>query len=505
MKPDMGWSWGIALAVAVLALAYLLQAVAWLRRNKKNNRLPPGPKPLPILGHFHLLGKLPHQDLHRLAKKHGPIMYLRFGFVPNIVVSSPEAAEQFLKTHDIVFAGRPPHEAAKYIFYEQRSMSFAQYGPFWKEVRKLCTLQLFSAHKIASFKAVRKEELDILIDKIKQAAQDRITVDLSASLSSMSADMSCQMVFGKKYAEEEFDEKGFKAVIQEALRLVALPNIGDYYPYIGKLDLQGLNRRMKDVSKVFDRFFEKIIDEHVQAGSQGQNKDFVDMLLAFMESDQADFRIDRCHVKAVMLDMLAASIDTSATAIDWTLSELLRHPRVMNKVQDELQQVVGMEGMVEETDLDKLEYLEMVVKEAFRLHPVAPLLLPHEATQDCIVNGYHIPRKARLTINAWAISRDPNVWTDPEKFVPERFEGSTIDLRGRDFQLIPFGAGRRGCPGLQLGLLMVKLVVAQLIHCFKWELPDDMLPTDLDMSEEFGLVTTRTKHLLAIPAYRLSK
>ncbi|XP_052196532.1 cytochrome P450 71AU50-like isoform X1 [Diospyros lotus] len=505
MNPAMGWSWGIALAVAVLALAYLLQAAAWLRRNKKNSRLPPGPKPLPILGHFHLLGKLPHQDLHRLAKKHGPIMYLRFGFVPNIVVSSPEAAEQFLKTHDIVFAGRPPHEAAKYISYEQRSMSFAPYGPFWREMRKLCTLQLLSAHKIASFQSMRKEELDILIDKIKQAAQDSITVDLSASVASMSADMSCRMVFGKKYAEEEFHEKGFKAVIQEGMKLGAIPNIGDYYPYVGKLDLQGLTRRMKAVRKVFDGFLEKIIDEHVQAGGQGQNKDFVDILLAFMKSDQADFRIDRCHVKAVMLDMLAASMDTSATAIDWTLSELLRHPRVMNKVQDELQQVVGMERMVEETDLDKLEYLEMVVKEAFRLHPVAPLLLPHEATQDCIVNGYHIPRKARLTINIWAIGRDPNVWTDPEKFIPERFEGSTIDLRGRDFQLLPFGAGRRRCPGLQLGLLMVKLVVGQLVHCFKWELPDDMLPTDLDMSEDFGLVTTRTKHLLAIPAYRLSK
>ena len=308
MNPAMAWSWGIALAVAVLALAYLLQAAAWLRRNKKNSRLPPGPKPLPILGHFHLLGKLPHQDLHRLAQEYGPIMYLRFGFVPNIVVSSPEAAEQFLKTHDIVFASRPPHEAAKYISYEQRNMSFAPYGPFWRDMRKLCTLQLLSAHKIASFQSMRKEELDILIDKIKQAAQDRITVDLTSSLSSMSADMSCRMVFGKKYAEDEFDEKGFKAVIQEAMRLVALPNIGDYYPYIGKLDLQGLNRRMKDVSKVFDRFFEKIIDEHVHAGSQGQNKDFVDMLLAFMESDQADFRIDRCHVKAVMLVNLTHSI-----------------------------------------------------------------------------------------------------------------------------------------------------------------------------------------------------
>lgn len=224
-----------------------------------------------------------------------------------------------------------------------------------------------------------------------------------------------------------------------------------------------------------------------------------------MESEHAEFPIDRRHVKSVMLDMLIGSMDTSATAIDWILSELLRHPRVMMKVQDELQQLVGMERMVEESDLDKLEYLDMVVKEAFRLHPVAPLLIPHEATQDCTINGYHIPQKARLTINVWAIGRDPNAWTDPEKFVPERFEGSSIDLRGRDFQLLPFGAGRRGCPGQQLGLLMSKLVVAELVHCFDWKLPDDALPTDLDMTEEFGLVTIRAKHLLAIPTCRLHK
>ena len=201
--------------------------------------------------------------------------------------------------------------------------------------------------------------------------------------------------------------------------------------------------------------------------------------------------------------MLIGSMDTSATAVEWILSELLRHPRVMKKVQDELQQLVGMERMVEESDIDKLDYLDMAVKEALRLHPIVPLMVPHEATQDCVVSGYHIPRKTRLTINVWAIGRDPNAWTDPEKFLPERFEGSNIDLRGQDFQLLPFGAGRRGCPGLQLGLLMTKLVVAQLVHCFDWELPNGMLAMDLDMTEELSLATTRAKHLLAIPSFRL--
>jgi cytochrome P450 len=203
--------------------------------------------------------------------------------------------------------------------------------------------------------------------------------------------------------------------------------------------------------------------------------------------------------------MLAAAMDTSATAIEWVLSELMKHPRVMKKIQKELEDVVGLERMVEESDLDGLEYMEMVVKESLRLHPVAPLLLPHEAMEDCMINGFHIPKKSRVIINAWAIGRDPSVWSDAENFFPERFVGSDIDVRGRDFQLIPFGSGRRVCPGMQLGLTVVRLVVAQLVHCFDWELPNNMQPTELDMTEEFGIVTPRANHLLAIPTYRLPK
>lgn len=187
------------------------------------------------------------------------------------------------------------------------------------------------------------------------------------------------------------------------------------------------------------------------------------------------------------------------------MSELIKHPRVMKEVQKELEQVVGMERMVEEPDLEKLEYLDLVVKESFRLHPVVPLLLPHEAMEDCTIDGYHIPEKSHVMVNVWAIGRDPNVWDDPEKFIPERFVGSNIDLRGRDFQLIPFGSGRRGCPGMQLGLQVVRLVVAQLVHCFDWELPNNASPEELDMTEEFGLVVTRANHLIAIPTYRLNQ
>ena len=198
-------------------------------------------------------------------------------------------------------------------------------------------------------------------------------------------------------------------------------------------------------------------------------------------------------------------MDTTATTVEWILAELLKNPRVMKKVQQELDEKVGLHRMVEESELENLTYLDMVVKEALRLHPVVPLLLPHAALEDCIVDGFHIPKDSRVTINAWTIGRDPNAWSDPEKFTPERFIGSNIDVRGHDFQLIPFGSGRRICPGMQLGLTVVRLMLARMVHCFNWELPNGMLPSELDMTEEFGLVMTRAKHLMAIPTYRLSK
>ncbi|KAK4485965.1 hypothetical protein RD792_008619 [Penstemon davidsonii] len=492
----VSWIWIALISFVATSLLHKL--------TKKKKKLPPGPKGFPIIGHLHLLGKNPHQDLCNLAKEHGPIMYLRFGLVPNIIVSSPKAAELFLKTHDLVFASRPPHQAAKYLSWDQKNMSFGSYGPYWRKMRKLCTLELLSSLRINSFEPMRREELTLFIESLEEG----VVVDLSAKVSSLAAEMSCRMVFGKKYEDKDInDGRGFKGVIQEGMRIAAAPNLGDFFPFLGILDLQGLTRKMKKLAKVYDDFFEMVIDDHVRAGnSHGQSgkKDIVDTLMSIMRSGESEFQFDRRHVKSIMMDMLAASTDTAASAIEWVLSELLKNPKVMKKVQKELEQVVGLERMVEEHDLEQLEYLYMVLKETFRLHPVAPLLIPHYSMEDCTIDGYDIPKESRLFVNTYAIGRDPNTWTDPEKFIPERFIGSDVDVRGQHFQLLPFGSGRRGCPGLQLGLIQVRLIVAQLVHCFDWKLPNDMKPEELDMTEEFGLVVARANHLKAIPTYRLS-
>ncbi|KAL5820502.1 hypothetical protein ACOSQ3_022384 [Xanthoceras sorbifolium] len=492
-------------ALIIVALLFLLQAIRW-KRNAKTKRLPPGPRGFPIFGSLHLLGKYPHKDLQKLSQKYGSIMHIRLGLIPTVVVSSPQAAELFLKTYDRVFASRPSVEAIKYMNYEQKDLIFAPYGSYWRTMRKMCTSELLSNHKISSFKSMRKEELGLLIDYIKEAACSGVAVDLSDKVTSLIVDMTCRMVFGKKYVDKEFDERGFKAVIQEAMKMVGTPNMGDYIPQIAPLDLHRVMKRMKAIFKVFDVFFEKIINEHVQSREEeNRNKDFVDVMLGIMGSEETEYCIERDSVKAIMLDLFVAAIDPTATTIEWALSELIKHPRIIKKLQKELDSVVGLGRMVDESDLDNLEYLDMVINEAFRFRPVSPLLIPHESVEDCTINGFHIPEKSKIIINVWAIGRDPSAWNDPEEFFPERFVGSNIDPHGRNFQLLPFGFGRRACAGMQLGLTVVRLVLAQLVHCFDWEVPDGLLPTELDMTEEFGQVIFRAKHLLALPTYRLNK
>ncbi|KAL1567984.1 cytochrome P450 71AU50-like [Salvia divinorum] len=465
----------IWLVLSVIVFIYFLHLLLG-PRNKK--RLPPGPKGLPILGHLHLLGKNPHRDLYRLARKHGPIMGLHLGFVPAVVVSSPAAAELVLKTHDLIFASRPPNEAAEYILYDGRDLAFGPYGPYWRAMRKLFTLKLLSNVKTSQFQPMRRAELGLFITSLRRAAQSREAVDLRARITALNGDINFLMVFGKKYSA--MMELGFEEAIKEAMEILGKFNLSDYFPYVGVLNLQGLHGKIKRVSKVFDGILEEIIDDHMKKKQQQQRvADIVDTLMEIMESGQAGFEFDRRHVKAILLDMVVAGMDTSSTALEWALSELMKHPTVMKKLQQEVESVVGLDQMVEESHLDKLKYLDCVVKEAMRLHPAGPFLIPHESMEDCELQGFYIPKKSRVIVNAWAIGRDPDVWANPESFTPEREEG------------------------LQLGLTVVKLVVAQLVHCFDWELPNGMKPGDIDMSEHFGLVTARTKHLMAIPTYRL--
>ncbi|KAL6319454.1 hypothetical protein AAG906_014129 [Vitis piasezkii] len=499
------------MALFTIPILLVLLAAFWitlsqLKHITTHRKLPPGPWGLPIIGSLHLLGNLPHRSLSRLAKKYGSIMFMRLGSVPTIVVSSPQAAKLFLKTHDAVFASRAKLQGVEYLTYGTKGIAFSEYGLYLRNVRKLCALKLFSTAKINSFASMRREAIGLFVQSLKEMAAAGNVVDISTRVAEVIEDMAYRMVFGHD-KDEMID---LKTLIGEATSLAGTFNIADYLPFLGSFDLQGLTRRFQAASEAIDEVLEKIIDKHTKDARDGVNHmNFMDIMLSLMSKsndfkDEPLYAIDRTNVKAIVLDILVGGIDSSLISVDWALAELLRHPRVMKKVQEELKNVVGMGRTVEESDLKSLIYMNMVLKEALRLHPVGPFLIPRESVEHSTINEHYIPKKARILINTWAIGRDPDAWSNnAEEFFPERFIDNNIDLYGHDFELIPFGSGRRRCPGIQLGLITVQLILAQLVHCFDWELPNDMSPSDLNMREKFGLTMPRANHLIAKPTYRL--
>lgn len=197
--------------------------------------------------------------------------------------------------------------------------------------------------------------------------------------------------------------------------------------------------------------------------------------------------------------MFSAGTDTISTLLEWAMTELLRHPNVMKKLQEEGRTVGGDRTHITEDDLSNMKYLKAVIKETLRLHPPIPLLVPRESRKDIKLKGYHIERGTRVIINAWAIARDPSYWDQPEEFKPERFLNNSIDIKGNDFQLIPFGAGRRGCPGIVYAMVANELVLANLVHQFNWTLPAGVLGLEaIDMSETVGLTMHRKTPLVAV-------
>jgi len=213
-------------------------------------------------------------------------------------------------------------------------------------------------------------------------------------------------------------------------------------------------------------------------------------------------------IRGYLSDIFGAGSDTTTATIEWAMAELIRNPEIMKRAQKELDEVVGDKRKVEESDTDRLPYLRAVVKEVFRLHPTVPLLVPHKADRRCEVGGFVIPKNSEILVNVWAIGRDPAIWNEPSRFMPERFicgdkKINGMEYRGQHFELIPFGAGRRMCVGLPLASRMVHLVLGSLLHSFEWAPPDGMNPEQVDMTDKFGLTLKKAVPLYAIPTPRL--
>nr|ATG29905.1 CYP750C24 [Taxus chinensis] len=481
---------------------------------KKNPKLPPGPSPLPIIGNLHQLGKLPHRILYDLSKQYGPIMFLRFGSLPCVVVSSSDMAKEFLKTHDLVFANRPSSAAGEHIAYNYRNLGMSPYGPYWRHMRKICVMELLSAKRIESFRSIREEELSLAVKSVwEKSSKGTVSVNVSKSFSSLTTAIIWRMLTGTKYSDDDVGGSGneLRDMVRVVTSTIAAVNIGDFFPYIDWMDLQGIKKKMKKAHRFFDRIVEKIIDDHVEQRRRAldehkeMTKDIVYVLLDMAESQTMEMEITRENIKAIIFDLFIGGMETMATTMEWAMTALLRNPHVAKKLQEEIDSIVGKHRMVTESDLPTMDYLQCVLKESLRLYPPGPLLLPHESREACTVGpqGYFIPAKTKLFVNAWAIARDPTVWEDALEFKPERFMGNkTFDYQGQEFDMLPFGAGRRRCPGGHMAMGQMSLVLAQLWHCFDWRLEGN--PDDLDMTEEFGATVPRKFNLFAFPSLKLS-
>ncbi|KAI5067215.1 hypothetical protein GOP47_0017743 [Adiantum capillus-veneris] len=486
--------------------AFLLLSAFLLLGSGRGRRLrfPPGPRGLPFVGHLHLLGLNPHRSLCDLSKRHGSLMFLRFGSVPVVVASSPAIARLILQAHDQIFAWRP-QPAVPMLLLGCKDILYSQPGPYWKLVRQLCASDLFGSKRLQAFRPLIAEEIHGLLRAISDSAQQESPVPVRAMLYAASANIISRMALGKPLQElsprsqaGDTPSCSLVALIVEAIELAGVFNPGDFIPWLAWMDLQGCVQRSKSLKPKLDRVWQEIIDNRRSMRpkmSDGQPLDFLDVLL-----ERADFHITDSHIMAILTDVFGAGIDTSSITVEWALCELLANPLVMKKLQEEIIKVVGDSRLVCESDVQNLPYLRATVKETMRLHPVVPLLVPHMASQQCNILDFNIPLHTVAYINVWAIGRDPQTWDNALVFSPERFLDSNLDVRGKDFELLPFGSGRRACPGMALGLHNVSIMLASLLQAFNWTTMKKP-----NMSEKFGVVMTPEEPLVAKTILRIRR
>ncbi|CAL5066977.1 unnamed protein product [Urochloa decumbens] len=514
----------MAMALAAILAIFVLSSVIPRRSKLKPLNLPPGPRGLPVIGSLGVLaGSLPpHRVLAALASRHGALMHLRLGSYHTVVASSAATARLVLKTHDLALADRPPTTAGETMSYGYLGIVHTPYGAYWRMARKLCATELFSARRVASFERVRAQEMRALARGLFERAGGG-AVAVREHVAGATLRNILRMAVGEKWSGcyGSADGEAFRRTLDEAFAATgAVSNVGEWVPWLGWLDLQGCRRRMKRLGEIYDRFYEQILDDHEerrQAAAAGGEfavaSDLVDVLLQLAEEGRSEAsseaKLTRDGVKAFIQDIIAGGTESSAVTIEWAMSELLRRPDAMAAAAGELDRVVGRERWVMERDLPELPYIDAVVKETLRLHPVGPLLVPHHAREHTVVAGYDVPAGARVLVNVWAIARDPASWPDaPGEFRPERFlkggvAGAGVDVRGAHFELLPFGAGRRICPAVDLAMKLVATGVANLVQGFAWRLPEGVKPEDVSMEEHVGLSTKRKVPLVAVAEPRL--
>lgn len=470
-------------------------------------RLPPGPRPWPIVGNLYDIKPVRFRCFSEWAQTYGPILSVWFGSTLNVIISSSELAKEVLKENDQQLADRPRSRSAAKFSRDGKDLIWADYGPHYVKVRKVCTLELFSPKRLEALRPIREDEVTAMVESIFTDCTnpDKMgkSVVVKNFLAAVAFNNITRLAFGKRFVNADgiMDEQGleFKAIVANGLKLGASLAMAEHIPWLRWMFPLEEEAFAKHGARR-DQLTKAIMDEHTLAREKsGAKQHFVDALLTLQEK----YDLSEDTIIGLLWDMITAGMDTTAISVEWAMAELIKNPRVQEKVQEELDRVIGLERVMTESDFPNLPYLQCVAKESLRLHPPTPLMLPHKATANVKVGGYDIPKGSNVHVNVWAIAREPGIWKDPLEFRPERFMEEDVDMKGHDYRLLPFGAGRRVCPGAQLGINLVQSMLGHLLHHFRWTPPEVVKAEEIDMSENPGLVTFMRTPLEAVPTPRL--
>ncbi|CAI0374802.1 unnamed protein product [Linum tenue] len=501
----------------LLILTIIFSRVRDRKTGHRRRTLPPSAgRKLPVIGHLHhflTTRQLPHRLLRDLARKHGDVISLDLGEIRHVVISSAEAAREVMRTHDIKFAQRPRHPQQAKVMYGGVDLIYAPYGEYWRQLRRIATLELLTARRVDSFRRVREAEVSGLVRQIGDLATTPVArpIDLTRMLFDLTYRIISKATFGDVSREQEEFIKAAEEVVEYAGGF----KIAFLFPSSGLVQsLFGTEELLERFHKGLDMLAESLIGQHRarrrikpardQKCRKEDHEDLLDVLLNLQEDEATlGFHLSTDAIKAFIVDIFMAGSETPSALIEWTMSEMMRNPEVMRKAQSEVRGLFGERGKVEEADISRLTYMKLVIKETLRLHTPAPLALPRECREECQVGGYDVDLKTRVLVNVWAIARDPRYWgDDAEKFLPDRFLDSKVNFGGTHFEFLPFGAGRRMCPGINFGLAAVELPLANLLFHFDWKLPHGVEPASFDMDEQFGVTLRRKNHLELTPVVR---
>ncbi|XP_060180784.1 geraniol 8-hydroxylase-like isoform X1 [Lycium barbarum] len=484
---------------SIFALSFLYTLAKLCSRG--NKKLPPGPSPWPIIGNLHLLGAKPHISLANLAKLYGPIMSLKLGQITTVVISSSTIAKQVLKHQDQVFSGRFVPNALQAHNHYKFSVAWLPVCPQWRTLRRILNTKIFSSNRLDANQHLRSQKVKELLAYCEKCSQEGKALDVGQTAFKTNLNLLSNTLFSKDLADPFSDSKvELKDVIWGIMAEVGKANLVDFFPILEKIDLQGIRRRTTILSGKLFKLFDGLINERLEEKRMfhGERSDVLEAFLNISEENPEE--IDHNHIKSMFLDLFGAGTDTTTSTLEWAMTEILKQPRIMKKAQAELAEIIGKGKPIEEIDVSRLSYLQCIIKETLRMHPPVPLLLPRRVEQDVELCDYIIPKGSQVLVNVWAIGRDSTFWDDPLVFKPERFWSSDLDMRGKDFELLSFGAGRRICPGLPLALRMVPVMLGSLLNSFNWKLEADIEPMELDMEEKFGITLAKAHPLRAIPS-----